>query len=143
MQLHSLCSFSNRELKQTRRRQKRERHLKMCLRVSAIMFQLFKVIMLGQCVLTVLEFNCNQRWGTFNLSSYAHVVHAIAEQVISRRRKHENFFKMSNIEKCTRKACKSTVFHCKICKFVGFLLRSSSWLLKLPNDVGNAKENAA
>ena len=27
---------------------------------------------------------------------------------------------------------KNTVFHCQICKFVGFLLRSSSWLLKLP-----------
>ena len=26
-----------------------------------------------------------------------------------------------------------TVFHCQICKFVGFLLPSSSWLLKLPN----------
>ena len=23
-------------------------------------------------------------------------------------------------------------FHCQICKFVGFLLPSSSWLLKLP-----------
>ena len=29
-------------------------------------------------------------------------------------------------------ACKNTVFHCQICKFVGFLLPSSSWLLKLP-----------
>ena len=28
---------------------------------------------------------------------------------------------------------KITVFHCQICKFVGFLLPSSSWLLKLPN----------
>ena len=26
----------------------------------------------------------------------------------------------------------NTVFHCQICKFVGFLLPSSSWLLKLP-----------
>ena len=40
---------------------------------------------------------------------------------------------MSKNEKCTCKACKNTVFHCQICKFVGFLLPSSSWLLKLPN----------
>ena len=29
---------------------------------------------------------------------------------------------------------KNTVFHCQICKFVGVLLPSSSWLLKLPNN---------
>ena len=34
--------------------------------------------------------------------------------------------------KCTCKACRNTVFHCQICKFVRFLLPSSSWLLKLP-----------
>ena len=34
--------------------------------------------------------------------------------------------------KSTCKACKNTVFHCQICKFVRFLLPSSSWLLKLP-----------
>ena len=68
-----------------------------------------------------------------HLSSYAHVVHTTAKQVISRRRKNENVFKMSKDEKCTCKACKNTVFHCQICKFVGFLLPSSSWLLKLPN----------
>ena len=53
----------NRELKQTRRRRKRERHLKMWLHVSAIIFQLFKLIMLEKCVLTILELNCNQRLG--------------------------------------------------------------------------------
>ena len=52
-----------RELKQTRRRRKREPHLKMSLRVSAIIFQLFKVIMVEKCVLTILEFNWNQRLG--------------------------------------------------------------------------------
>ena len=68
-----------------------------------------------------------------HLSLYAHVVHTTAKQVISRRRKNENVFKMSKAEKCTCKACKNPVFHCQICKFVGFLLPSSSWLLKLPN----------
>ena len=34
---------------------KRERYLKMWLRVSAIIFQLFKLIMLEKCALTILE----------------------------------------------------------------------------------------
>ena len=55
----------NRELMQTRRRRgrKRERHLKMWLRVSAIIFQLFKLVLLEKCVLTTLELNCNKRLG--------------------------------------------------------------------------------
>ena len=68
-----------------------------------------------------------------HLSSYAHVVHTTAKQVISCRRKNEKVFKMSKGEKCTCKACRNTVFHCQICKFVGFLWPSSSWLLELPN----------
>ena len=94
--------------------------------------------MLEKCVLTILELNWNQRLGHKRTKlkichhNYAHVVHTTAEQVISRRRKNENVFKMSKDEKCTCKACKNTVFHCQICKFVGFLLPSSSWLLKLP-----------
>ena len=67
-----------------------------------------------------------------HLSSYAHVVHTTAKQVISRRRKNENVFKMSKDDICTCIASKNTVFNCQICKFVGFLLLSSSWLLKLP-----------
>ena len=53
----------NREFKQTRRRRKQERHLKMKLCVSAVIFQLFKIITLENCVLTVLELNWNQRLG--------------------------------------------------------------------------------
>ena len=45
-----------RELKQTRRRRQREHHVKMQLS------QLFKVIMLAKCVLSVLELTCNQRF---------------------------------------------------------------------------------
>ena len=52
-----------RELKQTRRRRKRERHLKMWLRVSAIIFQLFKVIMPEKFALTIRGLNWNQRLG--------------------------------------------------------------------------------
>ena len=48
---------------------------------------------------------------------------------------------MSKDEKCTCKACKNTVFHRQICKFVGFLLPSSSWLLKLPTVTANNNNN--
>ena len=57
-----------------------------------------------------------------HLSSYAHLGHTTAKQVISRRRKNENVFKMSKGEKCTCKACKNAVFQCQICKFVGFFV---------------------
>ena len=123
------------ELKQTRRRRKRERHLKMWLRVSAIIFQLFKLIMLEKCVLTILELNWNQRFGhrmtKLNICHHmlTYVVHTTTKQVISRRRKNENVYKMSKNENCACKACKTTLFHWQICIFVGFLLPSSSWLL--------------
>ena len=74
----------------------------MSLRVSAIIFQLFKVIMPEKCALTILELNWNQRLGPDkieHLSSYAHVVHTTAKKAISRHRKNENVFKMSKDEK--------------------------------------------
>ena len=101
----------------------------------------YSAITLEKYVLTILELNWNP-WDVASqnchhmlkhLSSYAHVVHTTAKQVISRRRKNENVFKMSKDEKCTCKACKNTVFRCQTCKFVGVLLPSSSWLLKLPS----------
>ena len=69
--------------------------------------------MLEKCVLTILELNWNQRLGQDkiqHLSLYAHVVHKTAKQVISRRRRIENVFKMSKDERCTCKACKGIVF---------------------------------
>ena len=92
--------------------------------------------MFEKCVLTILELNWNQCLGhkkrKWNICHhYANVVHPTAKQIIWRRRKNENVFKMSKAEKYTCKACKNPVFHCQICKFVGFLLPSSSWLLKL------------
>ena len=64
-----------------------------------------------------------------------HVVHETAKLVISRREnfKNEKVCEMFKHEKCTCKACETIVFHCQICKFVQFLLTSSSWLLQLPN----------
>ena len=50
------------------------------------------------------------------------MVHTTAKQAISHHRKHENACEMYKNEKCTCKACKTTVFHCQICKFVTFLL---------------------
>ena len=105
----------------------------MSLHVSAIIFQLFIVIMPEICALTILELNCNQRLGRDiieHLSSYAHVIHTTAKKVISHHRKNENVFKMSKDEKCTSK---NTVFQRQICNFLGFLLPSSSWLLELPS----------
>ena len=46
---------NNREDKQTQRRPQEERHLKMQLRVSALIYQFFKVITLAKYVLTLLE----------------------------------------------------------------------------------------
>ena len=79
--------------------------------------------MLEKCVLTILELNWNQRLG--------HKKTKLNSVVISRRRKNENVFKMSKDEKCTCKACKNTVFHCQISKFVKFLLPSWSLLSSL------------
>ena len=58
-----LIDLKNTELEQTRRRRQRERHLKMLPRVSTIISQLFKVIMLAKCVLTILELSWNQHFG--------------------------------------------------------------------------------
>ena len=102
--------------------------------------------MLEKCVITILGLNWNQRLGQkkTKLNICHHMLTSSLQlqntEVISRRRKNENVSKMSKDEKCSCKACKTTVFHCQICKFVGFLLPSSSWLFMLPSihdDNGN------
>ena len=73
----------------TRRRRKRECHLQMSLRVSPIIFHLFKVIMPEKCALNILELNWKQPLGQDKIehsSLYAHLVHTIAKKVISRHR---------------------------------------------------------
>ena len=103
----------------------------------SIISQLFKAIVLAECVPTFLEINWNKSFRNkqtkLNICHHAHVVHTAAKPVFSRRRENENDCKMSKNEKCTCKACKTYVFHCQICKFVTFLLSSSLWLLQLPN----------
>ena len=128
-----------RELKQTRRRRKQLRHLKMKLCVSAVIFQLFKIITLENCVLTILELNWNQRLGykKTKLNICHHMLTSSTQlqnwsvHVVERTRTST---KCEKNEICTCKACKNTIFHCQICKFAGFLLPSSPWLLKLPNN---------
>ena len=48
--------------------------------------------------------------------------------VVERTRTSTKCQKMKNTR---AKRAKNTVFHCQICKFAGFFLSSSSWLLKL------------
>ena len=98
-------------------------------------FSIIEIIVLEKCVLTILELNWNKRLEhkTTKLNICHHMLTSSTQlQNRSPRRKNENVFKMSKDEKCTCRACKHTVFHCQICKFMGFLLPSSSWLLELP-----------
>ena len=91
------------------------------------------VITLGICV---LELNCNQRFRDkkTKLNICHHMLTSTTQ--LSHRGKNENVCQMFKNEKCTCKACKAIVFLCQICKFVRFLLPSSSWLLKLPIHFG-------
>ena len=117
-----------RELKQTRWRRKRERHLKMQLRVSAIIFQLFKVILLEKCVLTILELNWNQHLGhkktKLNICHhiYAHVVHTTAKPfyVEERTRTSSKCHKMKNAR---AKRAKILFFIVKYANLWGFCCR--------------------
>ena len=105
----------------------------MSLHISAIISQLFKVITLAKCVLTILELNWNQHFRgkktKLNICHHAHIIHTSAKQVISCRGMNEHIYKLFKNEKSR---CKTIVFHGKLCKFVMFLLPSSWWSLKLP-----------
>ena len=87
--------------------------------------------MLEKCVLIILVINRNQRLGhkKTKISICHHMLTSSTQ--LQNRSFHVVEIKMSKDEKCTCKACKNTVFHCQICKFVGFLLPLSSWLLQL------------
>ena len=87
--------------------------------------------MLEKCVLTIPELNWNQRLG--HKETKLNICHHMLTSSTQLQNRSFHVFKMSKDEKCTCKACKNTVFHCQICKFVGFLLPSSSWLFELPN----------
>jgi len=106
------CQAIVRELKQTRRRRKREGHLKMWLSVSAIIFHLFKLIMLEKSVLTVLELNCNQRLGhKTKLNICHHMLTSSAQlqnrsfHVVERTRTSSKCQKMKMHVQCVQKYC--------------------------------------
>ena len=99
--------------KQIRRGRQRERHLKMQLRVSAVISQLFKVKLFLhsnypriklQPALLRLEDKIE------HLSSYAHVVHTTVKQVISRRGKSENVCEMYKNENTRAKRAELLFF---------------------------------
>ena len=66
------------------------------------------------------------------MSSYGHVVHTTAKQVISRRRKNENVYEMSEMKTARAKRAKLLFLTIKDANVTSFL-PSSSWLHKLPN----------
>ena len=118
----------NRELKQTRRGRKRERRLKMQLRVSAIIFQLFKVIMmLEKCLLTVLELIWNQRLGhkktklniCHNMLTSSTQLQNMSFHVVVKTRTSSKCQKMKNARAKRAKYC----FRCQICNLWGFCCR--------------------
>ena len=90
--------------------------------------------MLEKCVVTILELNWNRRLGhkKAKLNMCHHMLTSSMQlqnrsfHVVERTRTATKCQK-----KCTCKACKNSVYHCQIYKFVGFLLPSTSWLLKL------------
>ena len=94
--------------------------------------------MLEKCVLTILELNWNQRLGHKKTKlDICHHMLTLSTQlqkrsfhVIERTRTSSKCQKMKN---ALAKRAKVLFFVVKICKFVGLLLPSSSWLLKLPN----------
>ena len=104
---------------------------------SAIIFQLFKLFMLEKCFLTILELNWNQRLGhkRTKLNICRHMLTSSTQlqnrsfHVVERTRTSSKCQKMKN----ARAKRAKILFHCQICKFVGFSLSSSLWLLKLPN----------
>ena len=92
--------------------------------------------MLEKCLLYVLELIWNQRLG--HKKTKLNICHDMLTSstqlpnksfhVVERTRTSSKCQKMKN----ARAKRAKIIFHCQICKFVGFLLPSSSWLLKLP-----------
>ena len=125
-ELHALAlTLENRELKQRRRRRQRERHLKMWLRLSALIFQLFRLIMLEKCVLTILELNWNQRLGhkTTKLNICHHMLTSSTQlqnrsfHVVERTRTSTKCQKMKNAR---AKRAKILFFFVKYANLWGF-----------------------
>ena len=119
-----------REFRQTRRRRQRERHLKMSLRVSAIIPQLFKVAMLAKCILTIRELNWNQRFRGKKTKLNIYHMLTLSTQLQNRpfhvEERERTSAKCPKMKNARAKRAKTIVFHCQICKFVTVLLQSRS-----------------
>ena len=95
--------------------------------VSAITSQLFKVITLAKCVLTILELNWNLRfWDNKTTLNICHHMLTSSTQLQNRsyhvvERTRTSAACLKN-EICTCKACETIVFRRHICKFVTFSL---------------------
>ena len=102
-------------------------NLKISPRVSAIIFQLFKVIMFQKAVLTILELNWNERQGhnKTKLSICYHMLLSSTQlqnrsfHVVERTR---TFSKCQQMKTCTCKAWKA----CKACKILFFIAKDAN-----------------
>ena len=100
----------------------------MSLRVAAVIFQLFKVIMLEKCVLTILELNWNQRLGhkKTKLKIGQHVLTSSTQlqnrsfHVVERTRRSSKCQKMKNAR---AKRAKILFFIVKYANLWGFCCR--------------------
>ena len=90
--------------------------------------------MLEKCVLTILELNWNQRLG-HEKTKWNICHHLLMSFIQLQNRSFHVVERTRTSTKCQKmkSARAKRVFHCQICKFVEFLLPSSSWLRKLPN----------
>ena len=96
--------------------------------VSAIIFQVFKVIMLEKCVLTMLELNCNQRLGNRRTKlNICHHMHTSSRQLQNRSfhvvERTRTFSKCQKIKNARAKRAKILFFIVKYANLWGFCSR--------------------
>ena len=79
-------------------------------------FSIIQIIMLEKCLLTILELNWNQRLNIcYHILASSTQLQNRSFHVVERTRTSSKWQKM-------HVQSKNTVFHCQICKFLGFLL---------------------
>ena len=86
--------------------------------------------MLEKCVPTIPELNWSHRLG--HKKTKLNICHHMRTSSTQQQNRSFHVVERTRTSSKCQKMTKSTVFQCQICKFVGFLLPSSSWLLKLP-----------
>ena len=117
----------------------------MSLRVSAIIFQLFKVIMFEKCALTILELNWNKRLGhkKTKLSICNHMLTSSTQlqnrsfHVVERTRTSSKCQKMKNAR---AKRAKILIFIVKYANLWGFCCRRRRGCLSSLLSDGNSRQ---